>query len=112
MAASVTPFTPSADIHSAASVNASLQRAKADLAVSGKSRAAAQDFEQIFINTMFQQMFTAMEGEGPFGGGPAVGVWRSLLTDEYAKSFVKSGGIGIADAVYGSLIAAQEARAR
>ena len=51
---------------------------------------------------MFQQMFTGIDGEGPFGGQGATGVWRSLLTDEYAKSFAKAGGIGIADHVYRS----------
>ena len=45
-----------------------------------------------------QQMFTGI-GEGPFGGGGGAGVWRSFLTDEYAKTFAKSGGIGIADHV-------------
>jgi len=54
-------------------------------------------------------MFTGISGDGPFGGGGAVGVWRSMLTDEYAKSFAKSGGIGIADQVYRTLIARQEA---
>ena len=59
---------------------------------------------------MFQQMITGIEGEGPFGGSGASGVWRSMLTDEYAKSFAKSGGVGIADQVYRTLIAEQEAR--
>ena len=59
---------------------------------------------------MFQQMFTGIDGEGPFGGSGATGVWRSFLTDEYAKSFAKAGGIGIADQVYRSLIGAQEIR--
>jgi flagellar protein FlgJ len=59
---------------------------------------------------MFQHMFTGMDGDGPFGGNGATGVWRSMLTDEYAKSFTKSGGIGIADQVYRTLIAQQEAR--
>jgi hypothetical protein len=36
-------------------------------------------------------------------------VWRSFLTDEYAKSFAKAGGIGIAAHVYDTLIAQQEA---
>ena len=53
---------------------------------------------------MFQQMFTGLKGEGPFGGNGATGVWRSFLTDEYAKSFAKSGGIGIADQVYSTLL--------
>jgi len=74
-----------------------------------KARQAAEDFEAVFLNSMFSQMFTAMDGEGPFGGGGAIGVWRSFLTDEYAKSFAKKGGIGIADEVYRTLIAQQEA---
>ena len=77
-----------------------------------KARAAAQDFEAVFLNTMFQQMFTGMDGEGPLGGGGAggAGVWRSFLTDEYARTFAKAGGIGIGDQVYRTLIAQQEIR--
>jgi flagellar protein FlgJ len=86
--------------------------APADLAKvrAGKAREQAQDFEAMFLNQMFSQMFTSMEGEGPFGGGKEVGIWRSFLTDEYAKSFAKKGGIGLADDVYRSLIQQQEAR--
>ena len=76
----------------------------------GKARAqtAAQDFEAVFLNSMFQHMFTGIDGEGPFGGSGATGVWRSMLTDQYAKSVAKSGGIGIAAQVYRSLMAQQE----
>jgi flagellar protein FlgJ len=73
-----------------------------------KARAAARDFEAVFLNTMFQQMYTGISGDGPFGGSGATGVWRSLLTQEYAKSFAKTGGIGIAAQVYRSLMAHQE----
>jgi Rod binding domain-containing protein len=59
---------------------------------------------------MFQHMFTGIDGEGPFGGQGATGVWRSVLTDQYAKSIAKAGGIGIANQVYRSLLAQQEAR--
>jgi Rod binding domain-containing protein len=59
---------------------------------------------------MFQQMFTGLQGDGPFGGSGATGIWRSFLTDEYSKSFAKAGGLGIADHVYRSLIAQQEVR--
>ena len=45
-----------------------------------KARAAARDFEAVFLNSMFQNMFTGISGEGPFGGSGAVGVWRSMLT--------------------------------
>ena len=50
----------------------------------------------MFLNSMFSQMFTGIDGEGPFGGDQATGVWRSFLTDEYSKSFAKTGGIGLA----------------
>jgi flagellar protein FlgJ len=56
---------------------------------------------------MLQQMFAGV-GEGPYSGGPGANMWRSFLTDEYAKSFAKNGGIGIADHVYRSLLAQQE----
>lgn len=73
-----------------------------------KARASAEDFEAVFLNTMFQQMFTGVEGDGPFGGSGATGVWRTFLTDEYSRSFAKAGGLGIADEVYKTLIAQQE----
>jgi peptidoglycan hydrolase FlgJ len=76
-----------------------------------KARAQATDFEAVFLNSMFGQMFTGLDGEGPFGGGGSAGVWRSFLSEEYSKSFAKAGGIGIADHVYRSLLAQQEARA-
>ena len=80
-------------------------------AVAAKARTAAQDFEAVFLNSMFSQMFAGVN-EGPFGGGQAANTWRSFLTDEYARNFAKAGGIGIADSVYKELIALQEARAK
>jgi len=72
------------------------------------ARKNAQDFEATFLNSMFQHMFTETEGDGPMGGSAGVGVWRSFMTDEFAKSFAKNGGIGLADQVYTSLLAQQE----
>jgi peptidoglycan hydrolase FlgJ len=87
-----------------------LASSKISAAGKAKAKAASQDFEAVFINSMFQQMFTGIQGEGPFGGDGATRVWRSFLTDEYSKSFAKAGGIGIADQVYRSLLAHQEIR--
>ncbi|HLH91902.1 MAG TPA: rod-binding protein [Xanthobacteraceae bacterium] len=70
-----------------------------------RMRAQAQSFEAQFLNSMFQQMYAGVGGDGPFGNSQGVGPWRSLLTDEYAKSFAKNGGIGIADAVYKQMLA-------
>ncbi len=73
-----------------------------------KAREAAQDFEAVFLNNMLEQMYTGIDGDGPFGGSGAAGVWRSFMTQEYAKSFAKAGGIGVADSVYQTLLAQQE----
>jgi flagellar protein FlgJ len=75
-----------------------------------KARTQATDFEAVFLHSMFSEMFTGIDGEGPFGGSGGAGVWRSFLSDEYAKSFAKAGGIGLADHVYRALLAQQEAR--
>src|SRR5712691_1166250 len=91
----------------------SLTAPDAKPAVDGKAKARANaiDFEAVFLHSRFNQMFTGIDGDGPFGGSGGAGVWRSFLSDEYAKSFAKAGGIGLADHVYGALLAQQEARA-
>lgn len=75
-----------------------------------KARGAAQDFESVFLNSMFSQMTSGIKGEGPFGDTPGTGVWRSMLTEEYSKSFAKAGGVGISNDVYRTLILQQAGR--
>ncbi|MFG3591722.1 flagellar assembly peptidoglycan hydrolase FlgJ [Bradyrhizobium sp. RDI18] len=75
-----------------------------------KTRAKAEEFEAMFLNSMLSQMTTGVKGEGPFGDTPGTGVWRSMLTDEYSKSFAKSGGIGISNDVFRTLILQQANR--
>ena len=74
-----------------------------------KAMASGEDCEAVFLNSMFQQMFSGV-GNGPFSGGPGAKIWQSFLTDEYAKSFVKNGGIGIAGEIQRELLAMQEVR--
>jgi flagellar protein FlgJ len=76
-----------------------------------KAKGNAQEFEAMFLNSMFQHMMTGIEGDGPFGGSTGIGVWRSFLTNEFAKSVAKKGGFGLADQVYRSLITQQAANA-
>ena len=47
-----------------------------------KARAAAQDFEAVFLNSMFQHMFTGIDGDGPFGGN---GATRCLAFAAYGR---------------------------
>jgi peptidoglycan hydrolase FlgJ len=72
-----------------------------------KAKATAQDFEAVFLNSMFSQMTSGLKGEGPFGNTPGTGVWRSMLTEQYSKSFAKAGGVGIAKDVFRELILQQ-----
>jgi Rod binding domain-containing protein len=74
------------------------------------ARAAAEDFEAVFLNTMFSEMFTGLDPKGAFGKESASGLWRSFQIDQYSRSFAKAGGIGIADQVYPTLLAQQEQR--
>jgi peptidoglycan hydrolase FlgJ len=76
-----------------------------------KAKTSSQDFEAMFLNSMFSQMTTGIKGEGPFGDTPGTGVWRSMLTDQYSKNFAKTGGIGISTDVYRTLILQQANRA-
>jgi len=72
-----------------------------------KAKAAAEQFEATFLNSMFQNMFTGMDGDGPFGGSGPLKIWRSFMTDQYANSFAKVGGIGISNHVYQELLKRQ-----
>ena len=75
-----------------------------------KTKDKAQDFEAVFLNSMFSQMTTDVKGDGPFGNTPSTGVWRSMMTEEYSKSIAKAGGVGIGDEVYRTLIIQQANR--
>jgi len=72
-----------------------------------KAKATAQDFEAMFLNSMFSQMTSGLKGEGPYGDTPGTGVWRSMLTEQYTKSFSKAGGVGISNEVFRTLILQQ-----
>jgi len=76
-----------------------------------KAKSASEQFEAMFLNSMFQQMFTGVEADGPFGGSNALKVWRSFLTDQYGKTFAKNGGLGIASHVYEQLLQHQGIKA-
>lgn len=72
------------------------------------ARAAADDFEAVFISQMLETMFQGLPTDGPFGGGHAEGVFRSLMVKEYGQQIAKSGGVGLADNVYREILKLQE----
>jgi len=84
---------------------------KVSPAAQKKAKASAEDFEAVFLNSMFSQMTSGLKGDGPYGDTVGTGVWRSMLTEQYSKSFAKAGGIGISNDVYRTLILQQANRA-
>lgn len=81
-------------------------------AISGQRRdeirAAAEEFEAVFIAEMLRPVFNGQEVDKVFGGGEAEKSYRSLLVDEYGKEISKAGGLGIADTVERELLSLQE----
>jgi len=94
-------------------VSAALQGAKAApnlSAAKNKVQAdkAAQEFEAVFVNEMLSTMFEGVKTDGPFGGGPAESIFRSLMLDQYSKTIAEQGGFGLANQVKRELLRAQE----
>jgi len=50
---------------------------EAMLKIKGKAKSAAGEFESMFLNSMFEQMNTKVDGDGPFGGSGAFSRCRS-----------------------------------
>jgi murein DD-endopeptidase MepM/ murein hydrolase activator NlpD len=60
-------------------------------------RAAAAEFESLFINQMMKSMRETIGKSELFHGGNAEDIYTSMLDTELSKSMAKSGGIGLAD---------------
>jgi peptidoglycan hydrolase FlgJ len=65
-----------------------------------KTKKVSQDFEGVFLANMFE----GLDDDGPFGAGADDGPWRSLLTEQYAKTIAASGGIGVANQIQHQLM--------
>ena len=67
----------------------------------------ASDFEAFFLGQIMQGLFAGLDDGGPFGGGPGEKAFSSLLHEEYAKIFAKTGGIGLAGPLKAEIIRLQ-----
>lgn len=91
-------------------VSGATDAAKAKQASEAKAKKTAGDFESMFLEQSLDRLTQSEGTEGPLGeNGTGGGVWRSMLTKEYAGQIVKSGGVGIADQVYREMMKLQEA---
>lgn len=73
-----------------------------------QARAVAQQFEGVFLNQMLSAMFEGVGDNDAFGGSYAEDTYRGLMTETYADTITKAGGIGIADSIMRELIGLQE----
>lgn len=76
--------------------------------ISDRLRKQAVELEGVFLNTLMKQMFSSLGTEGTFGGGFAEQTWRGMQAEQFAAVMAEAGGIGLADALLGDLLAIQE----
>jgi flagellar protein FlgJ len=85
-----------------------VDESKVDAATREALRRKAGEFEEVFIGQMLTPLFDSVEVDETFGGGHGEEMFRSMLTQEYAKQVNRRGGFGLADSVYRELLRAQE----
>jgi Rod binding domain-containing protein len=68
----------------------------------------AEEFETVFLEQMFNHMFSTVGVDGVTGGGMGEESARSMLVNAYAKNVVKAGGIGLAPAIASEIVKIQE----
>jgi len=73
-----------------------------------EARKTAEEFEAVFLGQMLQPMFANIEAAEPFGGSSSEKMWKTMQVEEYGKAIAKSGGIGLADAVFREILKTQE----
>lgn len=73
-----------------------------------KTDEAAKDFEAVFLAEMMGPMFSTVEVDPMFGGGPAEEMYKSMIVQEHAKGLAQQGGIGLASHIKEQLIALQQ----
>lgn len=81
-------------------------------AMGGKTRAqveaAAKDFESVFMAQMLKPMWSGVETDPEFGGGPGEDVMRDMLVQEYGKSMARADNFGLSNAVMHAMIQMQQ----
>jgi Rod binding domain-containing protein len=85
-----------------------LMQAKAAGMSLEKIKQVASEFESAFLGNMLEEMFAGVEDGDPFANTEGAETWRSMRTDELAKSISRAGGIGLAAHVERHLISLQE----
>jgi len=67
----------------------------------------ATDFEASFLSQMLGQMFEGVSTPAPFGGDEGEDIYKSFLTEAFAKQMAKSGGVGVAASIQREMLKMQ-----
>ena len=98
MSISPAPTPVSFDIAMMTARQAKVQNASTiDPQQTEKTKAAAKDFEAVFISEMMSHMFEGVKTDSVFGGGQGEDMFHGMLVQEYGKQMAKGSGIGISD---------------
>lgn len=68
------------------------------------AKKVSDEFESMFVSEMLDHMMAGDSlGESAFGNADTDEIYKGMMVDQYAKSIVKAGGIGIAQYIENSL---------
>lgn len=74
-----------------------------------KIKKQADDFETMFLEQMTDKLFATTGEEGPLGeNGTGGDVYRSMMTQEYARQIQRAGGIGLSSQIMSQMLQVQE----
>ncbi|MBI3440756.1 MAG: rod-binding protein [Proteobacteria bacterium] len=73
-----------------------------------KTKAAAKEFEAVFLSQMMSHMFEGIGTDPVFGGGEGEDMFRGMMVQEYGKQMAKSQSIGISDQLQKMMLQMQQ----
>ena len=95
-----------ASITPPASFNPALTDALSPQQAAG-TKAAAKEFEAVFLSQMISHMFEGVGTDPVFGGGHSEDMFRTMMVQEYGKQMAKGQGVGISDQLQKMMIQMQ-----
>ena len=72
-----------------------------------KIREIAEEFESFFVSQVLEYITKGIKTDGIFGGGPAEGIYKSMMNEQYGKTIAARGGFGVGDMLYRDILKLQ-----
>ena len=86
--------------------------AQAPMQPDAKTRAAAKEFEAVFLGQMTKIMMESVDQGEMFSGGHGEEMFRGVMAEDLGREMVKGRGIGIADTVMAERIRMQQGESK